>query len=55
MSRFDKFVIYESKLRGKHVIDYDRKLATTKEILIIIIKLISMLLDNYNHIPGSGV
>ena len=30
MNRFDKFVIYESKSRGKHVNDYYIKLPTTE-------------------------
>ena len=38
MNRFDKFVVYESKSGGKHVIGYYRKLPTTEEIPIIIEK-----------------
>ena len=36
VNRFDKFVVYESKSGGKHVIGYYRKLPTTVEIPIII-------------------
>ena len=38
MNRFDKFLVYESKSGGKHVIGYYRKLPTTEEISIIIEK-----------------
>ena len=38
VNRFDKFVVYESKSGGKHVIGYYRKLPTTEEIPIIIEK-----------------
>ena len=38
MNRFDKFLVYESKSGGKHVIGYYRKLPTTEEIPIIIEK-----------------
>ena len=38
MNRFDKFLVYESKSGGKHVIGYYRTLPTTEEILIIIEK-----------------
>ena len=38
VNRFDKFVVYESKSGGKHVISYYRKLPTTEEIPIIIEK-----------------
>ena len=43
VDRFDKFVVYESKSGGKHVIGYYRKLPTTEEISIIIEKLIGIL------------
>ena len=38
VNRFDKFVVYESKSGGKHVIGYYKKLPTTEEIPIIINK-----------------
>ena len=38
MNRFDKFLVYESKSGGKHVIGYYRKLPTSEEIPIIIEK-----------------
>ena len=35
ITKFYKLVIHESKSRGKHIIDYYRKLTTIKKILII--------------------
>ena len=43
VNRFDKFVVYELKSGGKHVIGYYRKLPTNEEIPIIMKKLIGIL------------